>query len=333
LSKWVNWQCSDWQWLLGWCGGPVADEVCEVLSVGKKKKVIANFYIPKLELFQSMVPSIHANGANTQWSADMTEHAHITEIKIPADATNNQNYEDQICCHLDCLDKIRRFNLATTIHEADIQLDLHKGDVATATATEASLDASLDDNLAQLPALQSTSLMTNTLNSTHLTVNYFKEAASLNAGEDPHAPRPFRMFSAGTLAFHLNCEAQFKLMAIDNVALAYNLPDLQQAIAHYLLRHSHGEQFIQSLGGWRPTFLASEQLLFNKIQVWTRVRVQTLSYFNPEQVLEPQTLEAEPPSNRMPHGCYNSTLVNIDQSHNWPQSGISGEYKLCGFFT
>jgi hypothetical protein len=76
-------------------------------------------------------------------------------------------------------------------------------------------------------------------------------------------------------------------MTVDNVALTYNLPDLQQAITHYLLRHSHGEQFIQSLGGWRPTFLASEQLLFKKIQVWMRVRVQTLLYFDPEQVLEP----------------------------------------------
>jgi hypothetical protein len=64
---------------------------------GKGKKVIDNWYIPKLEFLQSVVPSIQANGVAIQWSADLTEHAHITEIKNPARTTNNQNYESQIC--------------------------------------------------------------------------------------------------------------------------------------------------------------------------------------------------------------------------------------------
>jgi hypothetical protein len=46
-----------------------------------KKKAMDHFNIPKLELFQSVEPSIRANGAIIQWSADITEHAHITEIK------------------------------------------------------------------------------------------------------------------------------------------------------------------------------------------------------------------------------------------------------------
>jgi hypothetical protein len=313
---------------------PVVDEnVCNMISaaleefhnhktavldaggrLGAKRKVIPNFYIPKLELFQSVVPSIRANGANTQWSADVTEHAHITEIKIPADSTNNQNYEDQICRYLDRLDRIRRFDLATTIHEASVRPDPH-----TIAAAD---DDSLDNDLAELPALQSTSSMTN---STRPIVNYFKEAASLTQGQDPNAPRPFRTFSAGTSAFHLNHEASFKLMTVDNVAQAFNLPDLRQAIAHYLFRCSHGEHYVQSLGGRRSAFSPSEPLPFEKIQVWTRVRIQTLSYFDPEQVLEPLTLEAEPPSNGTLHGRYNSVFVNVDPNCNWPRSGISGE--------
>ena len=52
-----------------------------------------------------------------QWSANVTEHAHIEEIKVPARAGNNQNYYSQIARHLDCLDKCFRFDLATYITE------------------------------------------------------------------------------------------------------------------------------------------------------------------------------------------------------------------------
>ena len=57
---------------------------------GKKNKPINNWHIPKLELFQSVVPSIRSCGAPIQWSADVTERAHITEIKVPSHAANSQ---------------------------------------------------------------------------------------------------------------------------------------------------------------------------------------------------------------------------------------------------
>ncbi|KAJ6631893.1 hypothetical protein B0H10DRAFT_1937642 [Mycena sp. CBHHK59/15] len=91
-----------------------------ILSTGVctgKKGPINNWYIPTLEFLLSVVPAIRANGVPSQWSADVTEHAHITEIKDPASNSNNQNYEQQICCHLDCRDKIARFDLATAIDD------------------------------------------------------------------------------------------------------------------------------------------------------------------------------------------------------------------------
>ena len=74
-----------------------------------------NWEIPKLKLLQSVVPSIHQSGAMMQWSADITEHAHVEEIKLPARAGNNQNYYSQIMRHLDRLEKCFRFDLATYI--------------------------------------------------------------------------------------------------------------------------------------------------------------------------------------------------------------------------
>jgi len=66
------------------------------LCHGKANKPINNWHIPKLELMQSMVPSILRAGVPIQWSADLTEHAHIEQIKDPARACNNNNYDPQI---------------------------------------------------------------------------------------------------------------------------------------------------------------------------------------------------------------------------------------------
>lgn len=43
------------------------------------------------------------------------EHAHVTEVKNPVCASNNQNYYSQIACHLDRLDNCFWFDLAMYI--------------------------------------------------------------------------------------------------------------------------------------------------------------------------------------------------------------------------
>ena len=62
-----------------------------VLATGARRGKSGNWYIPKLEFLQSVVPSICSNGVPMQWSADITEHAHITEIKDPARASKINN--------------------------------------------------------------------------------------------------------------------------------------------------------------------------------------------------------------------------------------------------
>jgi len=58
------------------------------LHVGKKGNTIPHFEIPKLELLQSIIPSIMWSGALPQWSADVTERLHINLIKKPWDNTH-----------------------------------------------------------------------------------------------------------------------------------------------------------------------------------------------------------------------------------------------------
>jgi Plavaka transposase len=304
------------------------DHKAAILETGArrgKKKAIDHFNIPKLELFQTMEASIRSNGANIQWSADVTEHAHIMEIKGPAELGNNQNYEDQICRYLDRLDKIHSFELATSVRSGIGPVSQRLQQLVDSAFVN---DPDIDSGQRKSSSTSSPNIGDDTQEqpeSSHDIVNYFQEAAVLVHGEHLTAPRPFRTFSAGTSAFRLNRDASYKLMTIDCVAETFGLPDLRPAIMYYLQRCADGEQHIRSIGNRRPGFSPSQLLPFNNVQVWTRVRIQTVSFFPPHRALAPETLEAEPPSTRHPNGKYNSVLVNTDPTFNWPKSGISGE--------
>jgi Plavaka transposase len=130
-----------------------------ILDAGARrgqKSTIDNWYIPKLEFFQSVVPNIRENGVSIQWSADTTEHANITTIKDPARSGNNQNYEPQICRYLDRLDKLRQFDLATSIKE--VKVNFRAGPGAEEDGLEGEEEHGLDED--NLLVTTSSSLLT-----------------------------------------------------------------------------------------------------------------------------------------------------------------------------
>ena len=173
---------------------------------GKGKSVIKDWYIPKLEFMQSVVPNIQLNGVAIQWSADITERAHITVIKDPADSDNNQNYEPQICRFLDRDDKLRQFDLATAIKSAN--LDPLSGINNSNPAELNSKENSTIDLLAKIelgsPIIGPTS---------HHLVDYFEIAASQTAKTSNSLLLPYRtMESSPYSAFHLTRDPSFKRM-------------------------------------------------------------------------------------------------------------------------
>jgi hypothetical protein len=110
---------------------------------GKGNRHINNFYIPKLELMQSIIPSIHNSGIIGQWSANITEHTHIMEIKDPARSSNNNNYDTQLCQHLNHAEKCCHFELATSLldhgqrgEEEGLDLDAEDSDIEADIDTE-----------------------------------------------------------------------------------------------------------------------------------------------------------------------------------------------------
>ena len=228
-----------------------------------------------------------------QWSADITEHAHVEEIKIPARAGNNQNYYSQITHHLDRLEKCFRFDLATYI---DRHTDQPPG------FSEDELDG--DDE--HEPDTE-TSALAGYHTPTCSIVDYFAISSTLQQGLFPSAPRPFRMFATSTTAFHLATKPSSRL-TINEAAVVHGVPDLIQAISTFFAQQNDS----LTLNGDR------------RLQVWHKLRVQQSLYHNKGTLEAPQTLRSIPPSTTNLYGLYDSVIVNPLPESDWPRSGLSG---------
>lgn len=293
--------------------------------VGSRNQPINNWYIPKLELMQSVVPNIRLNGVPMQWSADITEHAHITEIKDPAKAGNNQNYESQITRNLDRADKCSRFDLATSVCEAGVGFGYR-------SAAERILDDNDDDGLADDDLeINTTSNLLDKITPVSRIAgpirrlnNYFDEAQRLLDGGAPTAPTPYRTFAIGSTAFHLTRDPNVARIPIDDAAKNYFLDDLRPALADHAQRVLGNAPTPHNMRG-RRTAGAAFELPFQELRIWHAVRLQSKAYHNPDKVLPAQTVNGIPRSADSEHGRRDTVLVNVDASKTWPESGLTGE--------
>jgi hypothetical protein len=288
--------------------------------VGKGNKPTDNWYIPKLELMQSVEPSIRHVGAIIQWSADLTKHAHITEVKNPARSTNNQGYDAQICRFLDRRDKCRCFAVATSIRECLGAQHL------TSAREDVDEEQSDDEHDGDAKDNERGDGYEPDLGPSRVVTDYFSVAKRLDCGMVQGARRPYRTFSIASMAFHLSRDPSGN-MSIDEVAAKYHLPDLRCALADFLRCVQMGRVDTLAIGGRRMA-AESSQLPFDRLQVWEKLRVQQKSYHNSEQVTRACTLHASPPSTNFPVGCYDTAIVNSDQDYHWPSSGLNGALRL-----
>ncbi|KAG1881763.1 hypothetical protein C8R48DRAFT_550766, partial [Suillus tomentosus] len=266
---------------------------------GSGNRVINNWYIPKLELMQSIIASIRNSGVIGQWSADVTEHAHITEVKDPARSTNNNNYDPQICRYLDRAEKCRRFELATGILDCGESVgkleDLDPDDE----------DTDVDDADVQDIFISAT-------RSRPIT-NYFEISKLLQRRELGSVPLPLRSFVVKRTALHLAYDPSIRTITVDEAAIKFALPDLRPAIAD----SSNGRQLMDMHTKAGPTAI----LPFDKIQVWFKIRVQEMELYDAHTVRSAQTLNCAPPNNPWTLGRYDTSIFETDTSHTWPNSG------------
>ena len=221
-----------------------------IISTG----VCSHFNIPKLELLQHVVPSIQASGAVLQWSADVTEHAQVTEIKKPACAGNNQNYYSQITRHLDRTEKCACFDTAT--HILSLREDV--GDGGEEDEDHEHEPDEETENTSPYPP------------PTHKVLNYFDIVSSLSNGNFPDSPKPFRTFASSTTAVNLAVKPSHR-MSIDGASELFQIPNLRPAISEYLYRSARGEA--HQVSGHRQA-TARCKVPAAGLQFWSKIQVQ-----------------------------------------------------------
>ncbi|KAF8417606.1 hypothetical protein L210DRAFT_3615989 [Boletus edulis BED1] len=276
----------------------------------KSKAILKHWHIPKIELMQSVAPSIEQVGSLLQWSADTTEHAHIEVVKEPALTTNNHNYDAQICRCLDRYEKCRLFDTALALHTV-VAPDGEGPDVDAQGDSE-SEDYNDTGNLLDdiwAPRRQAS--------------NFFDIATRLSFSPPGAVPTPPRTFIAGSTAIHLNYDASRKHVPIDDVAEMFDLPDLRGALADYLLREESFPQSLHTFGGQRRS-PPDAYLPFKGLHVWYKVRLQQRVYHDPSMVASTFTVNAHPPDPTWKYGRYDAAIMNIDNQWKWLSSGLRG---------
>jgi hypothetical protein len=257
--------------------------------VGKRNKRMDHFQIPKLELMHGVVPSVIESGAVIQWSADRTEHAHITEIKVPGRSGNNQDHNPQICRWLDRSEKHQNFALALQFHVSDTD----------PAGTPDSVEPLEDSDGVDQP---------NDLSLVTPPPDLFSQAIQLLTSVSPSTPLPLRTFSTDSTAFHLNRNPDLAPQTIDEVAIQFDLPGLRAALADYIQRARDLQSSTFKIGQ-RQLSRANAELPFTHLRVWYSARVQVRSTDSVDMSV-PVKVCAEPPSPEWSFGRYDTVLLS-----------------------
>lgn len=306
---------------------------------GQGNVVIDNWHIPKLEFMQSVVTSIRANGVPLQWSADVSERAHIVVIKDPVGCGNNRDHESQICRHLDREDKCNRFDLSTAMRDAGVDLRArvtHDLEIDDDTSSVVSDDSDLDDGsfdvATTVDLLKNVKPVKPLTGCRHSMIDYFDKASHLATTNNQISlsvkapPKPLRTFSVLRTAFHLTRDPPFKRMLVDDVALMFDIPDLREALSDYIQRTQSSCSHHTTVIGGRRVSAKGCILPFAQLEVWKKVRLQSKSYHAPHSPLPAQTVNASPPSGQWTHGRHDIVIANMDPFFEWPYSGLQGIY-------
>ena len=216
-----------------------------------------------------------------QWTADVTEHAHVDKIKVPARAGNNQNYYNQITRHLDRLDKCFRFDLAMYIEEWR----------HTDPRTDDGLSEDWKDDHEHNAEMVSISEY---VAPTCPIVDYFSASHALLNGTNLTVPQPFWTFATSTTTFHVAIKPSLWL-TVAEAALKYKLANLIPAVSSFL-----AQQNCSSVP------MAPDNI---KLQIWHSLCVQQMSYHT-RDLEPPQTLHTIPSSATNPYGEYDSVIVH-----------------------
>lgn len=240
--------------------------------------VIADFNIPKLELFQSFARNILDNGNLIQYTADVSERLLITHCKVPFERTsrNAGTFTEQIVAILNREESIRRFDLYHVLRLTSAPLER--------------IIVAEDEQISTVDPMLS-----------------FISHIAPDEDKLFKGPRPFRNYFANPqgvlsankiIAFHVTVKPDSVILSVEEMQNLYNLPYLRQHVREYIHRASGGSP--SNL--WTP---------YNgKIVTWNKCRIQQHSSFRSRYITRSQVVQAYPPSPERPFGICDAVLLS-----------------------
>ncbi|KAG0695633.1 hypothetical protein DFH29DRAFT_879890, partial [Suillus ampliporus] len=200
-----------------------------------RKKPIDNWFIPKLELMQSI-------------TTNATKHAHISEIKDPADTPT----------------------IMTMIRKSVVTwIDWRSYGAWDEGAEEEGAEE--EGTACDEEPTDPRTVLLEELNSTHITTDYFSKAKDIAAilRQASTYPGPPRTFTTGNVAIHLNYDPTHTRMKLDDVSNNFNIPDLRHALSDFLRRDTRNGNMIHGVGVPRRSLIDDPPTLpFDCVQVW-----------------------------------------------------------------
>ena len=124
----------------------------------------------------------------------------------------------------------------------------------------------------------------------------------------------FHVFSTDATAFCLASKPLLHLN-IEEVANMFKIPDLCQVLLQFLCRLENGVPHSAP-----RTRNEGENcvLPFKNIQIWHKICIQQMQYYDSKIPNALQTLYAIPSSASCPYGLYNAAVINAKLQSNWP---------------
>ncbi|KAH8979276.1 hypothetical protein EDB86DRAFT_2814758 [Lactarius hatsudake] len=272
------------------------DEKAAITAAGARigtKGPITHFNIPKLELWQHFACSTKMMGAPIQWTADVTERLHITEVKHPFRATNHRNFEEQCARILDRLERVKLFDFfCKFLANGDLKL-------SNPVVTEAVLTAQQDLHPVLPPTVATCEEI---VMSQRPMQNYFLKG----------------LVSSNSLAaFHLNKTPDIASISIGEATHLYALQDFWPALGDFMSGLSHQQRRGRRVSRGCP------DVGFEDIRIWFRFRIQLHSVHDQHVLLPAQTVQVLPPSQKHPHGLCDTVLI-----HGLGDAGDSGDESV-----
>ncbi|KAI6017001.1 hypothetical protein BKA83DRAFT_4128674 [Pisolithus microcarpus] len=257
------------------------------------------------------------DGGLRRGDQNTTEHAHIEVVKDPASRTNNKDYSSQICRHLDRVEKCWMFDTAVRLRgtaEAGSSSSAveHDGD-----QSDGEVDHAVDD-VGEAEA----AVLNDLWAPKQLPSDFFKIAAKLLASTTLSSS-PLRTFVRGSTAFHLNFCPTFRRLSVDAAVEKFAIPDLRSALGDYLALYNRLGRRIRPFGGARQS-AQDIPLPFEYLQIWYKVRIQQRVYHDRASTASAYTIHAQPPNGHWKYGRYDAAILQVDEGHDWPDSGLTG---------